>query len=230
MITLLCIDDTPEVQIMVRRTFANSAKVVSAETLSDGYLQLSQNNIDLILLDLNLPDGDGLQLFNKIHSEEKYENIPIIILTSKGQIQDKIMGFHLGAEDYIVKPFDPAELKIRVETRVNRYQVSKLNESIVHVGNLIINQFEQRVSINSGSSAQDIDLTTTEFRILSYLAKHKDHVVTREQIISATWKHGYSISDRTIDSHISRIRKKIQKSEFNISAIQGVGYKFCLQK
>lgn len=230
MITILCIDDTPEVQIMVRRTFSPSANVISAETLHDGYEKISKNHIDLILLDLTLPDGEGFQFFNKIKEDSSYTEIPIIILSAKNKIQDKVMGFHLGAEDYIVKPFDPAELKIRVETRIKRNQVAKDHESIFIIGNMSINHLEQKTIIQKDNTDHVIELTTTEFKILSYLCKHKDQVISREQIINSAWKHGFNVSDRTIDSHISRIRKKIADSDHNIQAIQGVGYKIALVK
>ena len=225
--TMLCIEDTDEVQILVRRTFANSIQVVPAKSLSEAYEKLRTQRFDLVLLDLTLPDGDGFQFFNKLTEDQSYQNLPVIILTSKNQIQDKILGFHLGAEDYIVKPFDPAELKIRVETRLKRHQQINNSESILHYGNLTINHLEQKVTITTGSLVSIIDLTTTEFKILSYLAKLKEQVLSREQIINATWKHGFHISDRTIDSHVSRIRKKIAESQFTIQATQSVGYKFC---
>lgn len=230
MVTILCIDDTPEVQIMVRRTFSPSANVISAESLHDGYEKLSKNHVDLILLDLMLPDGEGFQFFSKIKENSNYTEIPIIILSAKNQIQDKVMGFHLGAEDYIVKPFEPAELKIRVETRIKRNQVAKDHESVFNIGNMSINHLEQKIIIQKNHIDQIIELTTTEFKILSFLCKHKDQVVSREQIINSAWKHGFNVSDRTIDSHISRIRKKISDSDHNIYAIQGVGYKFAQVK
>jgi DNA-binding response OmpR family regulator len=230
MITLLCIDDSKEVQIIVKKTFTNSARILPAESLSEAQTQLKNNQVDLILLDLSLPDGDGFEFFNKLNLDESLSKIPVIILTSKNQIQDKVMGFHLGAEDFIVKPFDPSELKVRVEARVKRHLLFKEHDSIMQVGNLVINHLEQSVNIKENDSPEDITLTTTEFKILSYLAKHKDQVMSREQIISSAWKHGFNISDRTIDSHISRIRKKIATSNHNIIAIQSVGYKFSVVK
>lgn len=230
MITVLCIDDSKEVQMLVKKAFASSARVISAESLIEGQTELKNNQIDLILLDLSLPDGDGFDFFTKLNQEEVFSKIPVIILTSKNQIQDKVMGFHLGAEDFIVKPFDPSELKVRVEARVKRYLQLKEHDSIMQIGSLTINHLEQSVNIKINGTQDNIKLTTTEFKILGYLAKHKDQVMSREQIISSAWKHGFNISDRTIDSHISRIRKKISTSDHTIVAIQSVGYKFAISK
>ena len=102
--TILCIEDAEEVQIVVRRTFANMYHVIPAKSLSEAYEKIKTRSIDLILLDLNLPDGDGFQFFNYLIENYAFNQIPVIILTTKNLIQDKIMGFHLGAEDYIVKP------------------------------------------------------------------------------------------------------------------------------
>ncbi len=224
--TLLCIDDSQEVQFLINKTFAQSARVIIAETLRDGLDEIKKNKIDVILLDLNLPDGDGFKLLNQLTEDPNYSEIPVIVLTSKDQIQDKAMAFHLGAEDYIVKPFDPIELKIRVDSKVKRHLLSKEQESLILAGNLTINHLEQSVKIKNESEVIAIELTTTEFKILSYLARHKGQVVSREQLINATWKYGFNISDRSVDSHISRIRKKLMKSNCSIGAIQNVGYKF----
>lgn len=230
MFKLLCIDDSKEVQIMVKRIFTGAALVYAAETLQEAQTELQNNSIDLILLDLTLPDGEGLDFFKYLHDSSHYAQIPVIILTSKNHIQDKLLGFHSGAEDYIVKPFDPTELKIRAETRVKHYQKFKDHDSILQLGNLLINHLEQKVTITEEKKHELVELTSTEFKILSYMAKNKDRVLSREQIINMTWKNGFHISDRTIDSHISRIRKKISKSDHTITAIQNVGYKFTLKK
>lgn len=125
MFKILCVDDSKEVQIMVQRTFSGTAKVISAENLEDAQEALVMNEIDLILLDLSLPDGDGFQFFDMMNESEELAQIPVIILSSKTHALDKLRGFHSGAEDYIVKPFDPTELKIRAVTRIKRHNQMK---------------------------------------------------------------------------------------------------------
>jgi len=126
MYKILCVDDSSEVQIMVKRTFNGTAKVISAENLENAQEALVMNEIDLILLDLSLPDGDGFQFFDMMNESEELAQIPVIILSSKDHALDKLRGFHSGAEDYIVKPFDPTELKIRAVTRIKRHTQMKL--------------------------------------------------------------------------------------------------------
>ncbi len=229
MIKLLCVEDSKEVQLIIKRTFLSTAQVLTATTLLEAYKELKQNIIDFIILDLSLPDGDGFEFLTRLNENEHFAKIPVIILTSKTQIQNKVLAFHMGAEDYIPKPFDPVELKIRVEARLKRHQQVKEGETLTQAGNLTINHLEQKVFTFFDNQTEIIELTSMEFKILSFLAKYKDQVMSREQIINAAWKQNFSISDRTIDSHISRIRKKISRSDHTIIAIHNAGYKFSLQ-
>lgn len=121
MFKILCVDDSPEIHILVKRIFSDTAEVHTAENLKEAQDQMCSHSIDLILLDLSLPDGDGIDFFQIMNDSERYAQIPVIILSSKSNMVDKLTGFYSGAEDYIVKPFDPMELKLRAITRIRRH-------------------------------------------------------------------------------------------------------------
>lgn len=176
---------------------------------------------DLLLLDLMLPDMDGMEVCKHIRQTEEYSNIPIIMLTAKGEESDKIIGLELGADDYVTKPFSPKELTARVKAvlrRRGRGQKSK----IININNLItidLQKFEVYVK------DELIKLTPTEFRILKILAERKGWVFSREQLLDYLWGHDKAVLDRTIDVHIKHLREKLGECGFLIKNIRGIGYK-----
>jgi two-component system phosphate regulon response regulator PhoB len=177
------------------------------------FLSRSNNQFDLILIDIMLPDGDGFKLCANIQSGTygfNEDETSVVFLTAKGEISDKVLGFSLGADDYIVKPFDPIELKARVQARLKKAQKVKLKENILTKEGLELNVSMQKVTWSEG-------------------AKHEDHVFTRDQVIDAVWGAGVHILDRTIDTHISNLRKKLSCSRFTVRSVHGVGYRFTRQ-
>ena len=230
MYRILCVEDSAEVQIVLKRTLGSSHEIVLASTLQEARLALEKTNFDMVVLDINLPDGDGLRFCSELKASNELKDIPVMILTSNHTINDKTLGFQLGIEDFLEKPFDPIELRLRIESRLKKIFDQKNAESIMVIGNLKINHSSQRVEVDFESTVQAVELSSTEFRILNYLARNVDHVKSREQIINEVWGNSVHLLDRTIDSHLSRIRKKIIKSNCTIEAIPSVGYRFSLKK
>ena len=177
---------------------------------------------DLILLDLMLPGMDGYQVCAEIR---KTSRVPIIMLTAKGETFDKVLGLELGADDYIVKPFDPKELVARVKAVLRRYECKHKEEdkNILRFDALEINLSNYSVSYQG----KMLDFPPKEFELLSFLAQHPNRVFTREQLLDRIWGYEYVGDTRTVDVHVKRIREKLNsEDEWGIRTVWSVGYKF----
>lgn len=199
------------------------------------------NNYNLILLDLMLPGIDGYEVCREIR---KTSNIPIIMLSAKGEIFDKVLGLELGADDYIIKPFDSKELVARVKAVLRRFnnttpaiptlattseinQTSEVDSNIVEYKDLIINIADYTV-IYFG---KNIDMPPKELELFFFLASHPNQVFTREQLLDHIWGYEYIGDTRTVDVHIKRLREKIKDhDEWSLSTVWGIGYKFNVKK
>lgn len=210
------------------------AELISLYLMKDGYdtkevydgkealheIQIYQP--DLILLDLMLPGMDGYQVCAEVR---KISKTPIIMLTAKGETFDKVLGLELGADDYVVKPFDPKELVARVKAVLRRYEcgVQTDDEKILHFPNLEINISNYTVTYHG----KILDFPPKEFELLYYLAEHPNRVFTREQLLDHIWGYEYVGDTRTVDVHVKRIREKMnQQDDWGILTVWSVGYKF----
>ena len=176
----------------------------------------------LILLDIMLPEIDGYDVCKEIR---KTSNLPIIMLTAKGEIFDKVLGLELGADDYIVKPFDTKELVARVRAVLRRSQLREEdeNKNVLEFPNLVINMDNYSVSYRG----QTLELPPKELEVLFFLASNPNQVFTREQLLDQIWGYDFIGDTRTVDVHIKRLRDKFQEKEpWNIKTVWGVGYKF----
>ena len=176
---------------------------------------------DLLVLDLMLPDHDGLEVCKFLKNEEQYSSIPIIMLTARAEETDRIIGLELGADDYVTKPFSPKELVARVKTVLRRRDTGKISARI-SIGDFLEMDLQQyTVTIDK----QKIDLTTTEFRILHLLASRMGWVYSRERILDHLWGNEKIVLDRTVDVHIRHLREKLGDHASIIKNVRGVGYK-----
>ncbi|EJT5940122.1 TPA: response regulator transcription factor [Clostridium perfringens] len=179
---------------------------------------------DLILLDLMLPEIDGLEVCKEIRRNEETSDIPVMMITAKGEEFDKVLGLELGADDYITKPFSIRELMARVKALLRRSNVKK-EENIIKFGDVVVN-FKTREVIKG---TQNVELTLKEFELLKLLIKNKGNILTRELLLDKIWGYEYIGETRTVDVHIRHLRKKIESDDKNpqyIQTIRGVGYKF----
>lgn len=175
----------------------------------------------LVLLDIMLPEIDGYQVCREIR---QISSVPIIMLTAKGEVFDKVLGLELGADDYIVKPFDSKELVARVKAVLRRYEnkESQSNKQIVYP-NLTINQSTYIVTYHG----KDLELPPKEFELLNFIAQHPNQVFTREQLLDKIWGYEFMGDTRTVDVHIKRIREKMPYDDvWGVKTVWGVGYKF----
>lgn len=227
---ILAVEDSPEYQAIISKTLQEDYEVTLAEDAKSAYAQIDKEGYDLILLDIVLPDSDGYEICSFIRGREEIKNIPIIFVTSKETVPDKIMGFSLGADDYITKPFNALELKARIAAKL-RMSESHGQSSVLHRGPIEIHTSTQRVYLkNEQSEKETIDLTTTEFRILHFMAQYVDHVLGRDQILNAVWGQTMNVTERTVDTHVSKLRKKLKEHGDIIKSIHGSGYRMTLPK
>ena len=210
------------------------AELISLYMMKDGYeteevydgreaVKMAESfQPDLILLDLMLPGMDGYQVCTEIR---KTSRVPIIMLTAKGETFDKVLGLELGADDFIVKPFDPKELVARVKAVLRRYEPKQeeVDKNRLKFGGLEINLSNYSVSYNGKS----LEFPPKEFELLSFLAQHPNRVFTREQLLDRIWGYEYVGDTRTVDVHVKRIREKLNsEDEWGILTVWSVGYKF----
>jgi len=176
---------------------------------------------NIVILDIMLPGADGWQVCREIR---KISNIPIIMLTAKGETFDKVLGLELGADDYIVKPFDPKELVARVKAVLRRYEHKDIDVQEIVFPNLVINKSNYTVKVNG----KDIDLPPKELELLFFLASNPNKVFTRDQLLEHVWGFDFLGDSRTVDVHIKRLREKIdvKNQVWQLKTVWGVGYKF----
>jgi two-component system response regulator ResD len=185
----------------------------------DALLKVNQQKYDLLVLDLMMPELDGWEVCRQVRREGK--DLPIIMLTAKTDVEDKLVGFDIGADDYISKPFDPRELVARIHALFRRTK-EDVNEEIM-ISSLAVNVPARSASV----SGCPLSLTAKEFDLLYFLAKRKGKAFSREQLLEQIWGHEFLGESRTIDSHIKNLREKLRKAglENVIHTVWGIGYK-----
>ena len=221
---LLVVEDEPDIRKNLEYNLGREGfKVSAVGSLSDANQKINNNNFALIILDLMLPDGSGLDLCKQIKNNIQTETIPIIILTAKDDEVDKLLGFELGADDYVTKPFSVKELILRIKAVLKRGNKKKdLVEVERQFGDLVIDVDSHEVHVNS----EQIILTALEFRLLRQLVDNRGRVQSRDHLLSEVWGYNAEVTTRTVDTHIKRLREKLGSMGKYVQTIRGVGYKF----
>ncbi|MDC3376238.1 response regulator transcription factor [Gammaproteobacteria bacterium] len=221
---ILIIEDEPDIRKTLEYNISREGyKVVSASSLSEGKEQINSSDFSLILLDLMLPDGSGLDLCREIKSDKDKSSTPIIILTAKDDEVDKVVGFELGADDYVTKPFSVRELILRIKAVLKRGAEKKETLEVQRqFGELIMDIDSHEVFVNN----EQIILTALEFRLLRQLVDRRGRVQSRDQLLSDVWGYSSEVTTRTVDTHIKRLREKLGTMGKYVQTIRGVGYKF----
>ncbi len=224
-VNILVIEDEPDIRRNLEYNLGREGfKASSVGSLDEANEKLKLKKFDLILLDLMLPDGSGLDLCKKIKSNSETEATPIIVLTAKDDEVDKVVGFELGADDYVTKPFSVRELILRVKAILKRSDTK--TKEVVEVerqfGDLKIDVDSHEVHVDS----QLIELTALEFRLLKELVEKRGRVQSRDQLLSEVWGYNAEVTTRTVDTHIKRLREKLGSMGKYVQTIRGVGYKF----
>ena len=219
--TILVVEDEQDIrELLVFNLEREGYATLQAE---DGVkaLELAKTHVpNLILLDLMLPKLDGLAVCRELERSSDTVHIPVIMLTARGEDVDKIIGFELGADDYVVKPFNTRELLLRIRALLRR-QAGAESRPVLNRHGVCINSAAHRVSI----SGTDVDLTATEFRLLEDLLRNAGRVRSREELLSSVWGYQFEGYARTVDTHIRRLRSKMGEAADIIETVRGVGYR-----
>lgn len=223
---LLCVEDNFDFTFFLTQTLKEHT-ITSATSLSDAfkYVQNGRDSFDLILLDVSLPDGNGIKALSQLKESLSKKNVPIIILSAENDLLSKVAAFGVGADDYITKPIHPAELKARIEARLRAFQSQAKDHQQIKLGNLMIDSDKMAVQIKAQDRTNHIDLTPSEFKLLKILATRPGQVYSRDYLIDHVWGISKHITERTVDAHISHLRKKISLSTAQVETVLGAGYK-----
>ena len=221
---ILIIEDEPDIRKTLEYNIAREGyDVTTASSLSEGKQHIDLASFSLIILDLMLPDGSGLDLCRDIKSDANKSNIPIIILTAKDDEVDKVVGFELGADDYVTKPFSVRELILRIKAVLKRGKTQPESLEIKRqFGELVIDIESHETFVNN----EPIVLTALEFKLLLQLIDRRGRVQSRDQLLSDVWGYSADVTTRTVDTHIKRLREKLGPMGKYVQTIRGVGYKF----
>ena len=223
---LLIIDDDTRLTTMLGEYLRDAGfDVTIAGSLAQGRQQLQSSNFDALVLDLMLPDGDGLDLCRELRSQARTRQLPLLMLTARGEPLDRIVGLELGADDYLPKPFEPRELLARMKALLRRSHPAAAGDDVLRFGRLEIDLGERMARLDG----KPCDLTGHQFDLLVVLAQSPGRVLSRDQIMDSLKGHPLEAFDRSIDVHISRIRAVIEddpKAPRRVLTVRGAGYVF----
>ena len=221
--SIAVIDDEPDIVELISLQLKKAGFRASGFFDGQSFLNSLEKSVpDLVLLDLMLPDIDGLEVCQLLRQKEEWASIPVIMVTAKGEESDKILGLELGADDYVTKPFSAKELVARVKSVLRRKRAPAEAKRLEIDDRLTIDLDKHEILVKG----HKVDLTSTEFRILGLLASRKGRVFTRDQILDYLWGHEKVVVDRTVDVHIRNFREKLGPEAADlIKNIRGVGYK-----
>jgi len=221
---ILVVDDEEDILELVRYNLAREGYQISAVTSGEEALKAARSEMpDLIVLDLMLPGVDGLDVAKLLKNDPKTMNIPIVMLTAKGEEADVVTGLELGADDYVAKPFSPRVLVARVKAVLRRKGKQEVEDNaVIKLHDLVIHPGRHEVLAND----EPVGLTSTEFRVLYFLARRPGWVFTRSQIVDAVHGEDYPVTDRSVDVQVVGLRKKLGSCGDYIETVRGVGYRF----
>lgn len=215
-------DDTSIRELVLYALKTAEFQVMGFENAASFYKRMKEQQPDMILLDIMLPDEDGVSILKKLKSRPDTENIPVIMMTAKSSEYDKVLGLDSGADDYITKPFGVMELISRVKAVIRRSDRSKGSAGeVLKIGELVLDEQKHEVY----ARGQAVSLTFKEFELLSYLMKNRGLVLSRDKILNTIWNYEYEGESRTVDVHIGSLRQKLGTCGDFIKTIRGIGYK-----
>ncbi len=217
---ILLVDDDPDIRELMRLYIAaEGLEVIEAGNGKEAIELLNKGAVNLVVLDIMMPYMDGWELCREIR--RRYPDLPLLMVTAKGESADKVKGFHLGTDDYVVKPFDPVELTMRVKALLKRYRIASSQKIQIH--DIVIDRSTYEVYMQK----ETILLPPKEFELLFTLASYPSQIFTRAQLIELIWGIDYEGDERTIDVHIKRLRERFESAadRFVIATIRGLGYR-----
>jgi two-component system phosphate regulon response regulator PhoB len=222
MARILVVEDEADIREVLDYNLKREGHDVAlASTAKDGLRQARERRPDLVLLDLMLPDGSGTELCKTLHQDAATRGVRVVMLTAKSEEIDRVIGFELGADDYVVKPFSVRELVLRMQAVMRRAEAPS-SASVIVFGSLKIDRHAHRVWVDN----EEIALTALEFKLLVTLYDRQNRVQTRSALLSDVWGIDADIETRTVDTHVKRLREKLASAGKYVETVRGVGYRF----
>ncbi|NQW44724.1 MAG: response regulator transcription factor [Deltaproteobacteria bacterium] len=218
---ILVIEDNKDYQFLIQTSLGKEYRVIVADNGNSGVELAKAQRPDLILLDISLGEVDGFEVCHRLRAQKETEKVPIIFLSSRSDTSAKKMGFDLGADDYVQKPFEAEELIARIKARIKQSKVNRENLPAFEHEGLKVDFVGHRVFLID----KEVSFSALEFKLLAYFIRHPDHVLARDKILNSVWGETF-VSDRVVDSHIRTIRKKLGPFKGHIESIYGEGYRF----
>ena len=221
---ILIVEDEPDILDLVSYNLKQAGfDVLPVETGEEALNVAARETLALVVLDLMLPGIDGLEVCRLLKQRAESKDIPVLMLTARTEEVDRIVGLELGADDYLVKPFSPRELVLRIRAILRRAHSGEIEEDeLIQAGLLLIDPIGHRVQV----AGEHVELTATEFRLLLTLAQRRGRVQSREELLNVVWGYEHSGYRRTVDTHVRRLREKIGEAAEMVETVRGVGYRF----
>jgi two-component system phosphate regulon response regulator PhoB len=220
---ILVVDDEPDLVELVRFNLKEAGyQVESARSGRDALEQLRRKPPDLLVLDLMLPDVPGTEICRQVRADSRLQALPVLMLTAKSEEVDRIVGFELGADDYLTKPFSPRELTLRVRALLRRSSGPEDLQKVLSLGSIQLDVDQYRCRVEGA----EVSLTAKEFRLLETLMRRPGRVMTRERLLDEVWGSDITVTARTIDTHLKRLREKLGSAGSLIETVRGIGYRF----
>jgi two-component system phosphate regulon response regulator PhoB len=220
--TILVIEDETDVSDLIRYHLKKAKyRVLNATDGLQGYTMATEERPDAIVLDVMLPKLNGFEVAKKLRADSRTEFIPVLILSAKGESESRIKGLELGADDYLAKPFSPRELVLRIQALLRRRRPAEVSETS-STGPFVLDRNSLKVTLDG----QRLDLTSTEFKLLSLLISKEGSIQTREELLLEVWGYRSSVDTRTVDTHMRRLREKLGDHAQHLETVRGEGYRF----
>ncbi|MDH5257359.1 MAG: phosphate regulon transcriptional regulator PhoB [Gammaproteobacteria bacterium] len=225
---VLLVEDELAIRQMLLFVLQDSGfEVLQAQNTQEAMQCISENAIDLLILDWMLPGISGVELCSRLKKESAYKHIPVIMLTAKAEEDDKIQGLNAGADDYLTKPFSPRELIARINAVLRRVSSNKVVEEILEFDGLVLNEKSHRVTSNQ----KLVNVGPIEFKLLHFFMSNPERVFSRTQLLDNVWGNDVYVEERTVDVHIRRLRKALEADghDHMVQTVRGSGYRFSPQ-
>lgn len=220
--TVLVIEDEADVVDLLRYNLDRAGFEVLVANSGDGGLDTAKKKRpDIIILDLMLPGLNGYEVCRALKADANTQNIPIVMLTAKGEADERVKGLELGAEDYVTKPFSPRELVLRVQALLRRLRTAS-RADVLEVEGIFLDKSHFKARLDG----RPFDLTTTEFKLLSLMLERRGRTLSRETLLRDVWNYTASVDTRTVDTHMRRLREKLEKYSDRLETVRGEGYRF----
>ena len=221
--SILLVDDDRELLTLLERKLSEEGfRVTTEENGSQALDRIRRKMPDLVILDVNMPELNGMEICKALRSDTTTQNLPVIMLTARDDQIDRVLGLEFGADDYITKPFNSRELVLRIKNALRRTPDATLQKDTYKLGNLLINFSTHEVTFKK----EKIPLTLTEFKLLEKLIETPGKVQSRSVLLDEIWDYGDDVLSRTVDTHVQRLRSKLKDAGKHIQTVRGVGYHF----